>query len=131
MRDIEFRAWDKRHGCYLQNFSLDYASDSCGFWQAMREDRTCPDIPEDIEIEQFTGLRDKNGVKIFDGEIMQLDNLSSPFYTVKYSDVEGGFVMQYILSGGSSGQIRLTKEKMEFMISVGNIHQNPELLEKP
>ena len=65
---------------------------------------------------QFTGLTDKNGKKIFEGDIVALR--TSRTHEVKYAD--GGFYME-----GTAIPMRHA-DKFEV---IGNIHDNPELLE--
>ena len=68
---------------------------------------------------QYTGLKDKNGTKIFDGDIMQLCNGTYPCRV--YWDGKGWAW----LMNGKRREIDLTREKMQI---IGNIHDNPELL---
>ena len=68
---------------------------------------------------QCTEQKDKNGTKIFDGDIMQLCNGTYP--CLVYWDGKGWAW----LMNGKRREIDLTREKMQI---IGNIHDNPELL---
>jgi uncharacterized phage protein (TIGR01671 family) len=80
---------------------------------------------------QFTGLNDKNGVKIFEGDIIQDKYDESCNHVIKYFEEESCFGVLYIgLNGSLTPMSRLAKDWInEFdEVVIGNIHKNPELL---
>lgn len=73
---------------------------------------------------QFTGLTDRNGVKIFEGDIVHVKAHSCSFTgCVIYWSEEARFVCKT-----KHGMHYAMCNKFEFEI-IGNIHDNPELLE--
>ena len=71
------------------------------------------------ELMQFTGLKDKNGKEIYEGDIFKKSNY---FYQVVFEDgMFGVWTKNY-------GWKVLTKFK--FIEVIGNIYENPELLNK-
>ncbi len=85
------------------------------------------DEHSNVELMQYTGLKDKNGVEIYEGDIIRCypDDISFSYLrTVEWDDdrCELG-----ITTNGRSGLV-LNKKTSHTVYVVGNIHQNPELI---
>ena len=89
---------------------------------------------EPDSIGQYTGLTDKNGRKIFEGDIIHLEYSQVFFggvyfgeYTAEVSYKEGCFITDGI-NNGDEIETPLSGFDNDELEIIGNIHDNPELL---
>lgn len=83
---------------------------------------------DDVVLMQYTGLKDKNGKKIFEGDIVEIDvhdHLGWNVIKGKVIFLEGA----WLVTDSGSFAIPLWSEINEIEV-IGNIHENPELLEE-
>lgn len=87
--------------------------------------------PNDYILMQSTGLKDLNGVEIFEGDIVSVRN--HPFQKTESSvgiEIDGDYKVswkEYDLTW-CAGNLLLARIK-PYVTVIGNIHENPELLE--
>lgn len=123
MREFLFRGKRTDNGEWVK-CSETYIRDGDGIWLSDENLNVVTVIPETVG--QYTGLTDKNGVKIFEGDIVR--------YDVNYHDM----VISYGVENWGGWLYEDMDDNMqaysiyEFCLKdiavVGNIHDNPELL---
>jgi len=142
MRLIKFRAWDKNLEAMFPVEGLDFIEhEVCCRGAGMRGGKW------DVVLMQFTGLRDKQGKEIYEGDIFHwtfdmLDILFTPFYcegldappnnlvdnTSEVKIIDGNTML--ITGGGMfTAPLKGDVDRSQMGEVIGNIYANPELLE--
>ena len=75
-------------------------------------------------VEQCTGLKDKNGKEIYEGDILLAFGFCRK-YAVEWSEKYAAFETIDLTDGGMGPSIEFTAK---YATVIGNIHENPELL---
>ncbi|ENO1434145.1 hypothetical protein ACA804_001707 [Listeria monocytogenes] len=122
MREIEFRAWDK------EVKEMDYNPSVIEIWQNKPiNEQFRLESEEKLVWMQYTGLKDKNGKKIFEGDIV-----NCKFFDRMVGDIAG--VINFIDCVWAVSDFK--NKRLYQLIDVdnieiiGNIHENLELLEE-
>ena len=122
MRKIIFRGKDKTNNKWVVGSGIIVDTNSTIIYRKNIEGLYFENvIPETVG--QYTGLTDKNGTKIFEGDIVKLLTLyDTEVGVVGWSEIYFRFKIAF--SDGLSDGLDVT-DKFEV---IGNIHDNPELL---
>ena len=100
---FKFRVWDKQNECYA--YSNNY-------------------IPEsEVIIEQCTGLKDRNGKLIYEGDILGNKDFMSDVALLNYNNEKCCYILER-----QSVDERFNKWWADRLMVIGNIHENKELL---
>ncbi|MFR4509227.1 MAG: YopX family protein [Enterococcus avium] len=125
----KFRAWDKEADTMHDVTSIWFDRNNEQYklgHVSFPSQETVDTIFDNFELMQSTGLKDKNGVEIFEGDIVKIigDVLGDDMSVIRFT--EGGFYLDY----------KNLDTEFELLYSIdlpieiiGNIYENPELLE--
>lgn len=133
-REIKFRAWnsvtkemEQVTQINLKNHYVQTTFNKIGYSYVQ---------PDDVIVEQYTGMKDANGKEIYEGDIVRVSDV----------DGNGGYVDTVIWGGeddypafdlknhaveyDSNALSSIVNGGFETIEVIGNIHENPELLEE-
>lgn len=99
---------------------LNYENNSVEWYNDKNKKRAA--FIEEVPTVQRTGLKDKNGKLIYEGDIVKDLIMSGIFYIVKWFN--SGFYLESTISGSF---LKFDDTQQEV---IGNIYENPELLEE-
>ena len=121
MNNLKFRAWDKANKEMLKIDVIDF------FLKGIRilehKDNSFFMKFSDVEIMQSTGLFDKNGKEIYEGDVVTGVFLEN--HEVVWREIRGCWLIQPLRT---IGFIDLAKFNRKLEV-IGNIYENKELLE--
>lgn len=127
MREIKFRVWDKalkRWAIYsLADNKLEFYVKGAESWKIDQRSRR-------FVLNQYIGLKDKNGKEIYEGDIVKAISFARWIGVVKYSDENQAFIFDDLdkkYRGKSTVFMNQFDDGFEIL---GNIYENPELLKE-
>ena len=144
-RIIKFRAWDnvnKRMGYFHPGFDW---NDEYDHWylSPVEWSKRITDVPcgDNINLMQFTGLLDKNGKEIYEGDIVRIKDCEivdtipvNGEWKEIYADCVGNIHYAgswFCFDGHSAGDLPLEAFDSDKLEVIGNVHENPELVSEP
>ena len=139
MREIKFRAWDNQKNKMLYNgyiaekegeglqylIIIIHQEENLRYLYANGDMQRPEFFHHKFELMQFTGLKDKNGEEIYEGDIIkQTDEILRVFF----NDSTASFDVQFL--GGDCENLYTSDFEEHKPEIIGNIYENPELLEE-
>ena len=124
-REIKFRIWDIENKEMLKVQELDFEPTFYGGRIAIRPDQYNDYFDtEDMILMQYTGLNDKNGKEIYEGDIVGYNKIK---WIVKWNKHRMGFSL-YPTTKQLYDEMPINVENELGFKILGNIYDNPELL---
>jgi uncharacterized phage protein (TIGR01671 family) len=129
-REIKFRAWDKKQNkflesCYNHNWYIPIQMGNVALTVIEHDDvsnygTTGEEYSkDDVVLLQFTGLKDKNGKEIYEGDIAETNSIEG-YGVIEYRNDVASFIVNH--STGCWDSIEVVTQV------IGNIHENKDLL---
>lgn len=137
-REIKFRIWDKYEKQMYPISSIDYdifsqeiriiaighKNGMCTSYNKNHNSEKC-DITA-LELMQYTGLHDKNGKEIYEGDIV-VDKEDEVMGEITWNEEEASFYFSILYENGTYEEEKLN-DWASVLEVIGNIYDNPELL---
>ncbi len=134
MREIKFRAWDTRENKMLSPRTI----------QEIMVGKISEWLVRGYILEQFTGLTDKNGKEIYEGDVIEfsdkwewyrgsygikMHSASGDLLTTLQEEYEAEPMERRTICIPGDYEWLLSSEIQQWWVVIGSIHENPSLLE--
>lgn len=123
MREIKFKAWVKELNEIREVEYINFLKKMISYPNKFCKEYYLNADFDEIELMQYTGLKDEYGDEIYEGDIVTLHNSR---YKVIFNMEQARFVLR---NDKFEMEIPFTNNNNERMEIIGNIYENPELIE--
>lgn len=120
MREIKFKFFNKETKIMSCDYTIEHLCN--GYFDSNGDDNS-------FEKLQYTGLKDKNGVEIYEGDIVSIMDCEPSLYKICYWEQNFKWGVEYIGNDKTNWQEEGMEEfDSESFEVIGNIYENKELL---
>ena len=120
---LRFRAWDKE---------TKTMNGMAEIYRNRNQEIELRPRDEDIILMQSTGLKDKNGKEIFEGDVIaiEVDDTGTPINARVFQNSKIGVLMFHVFEDNEDvPMVELLEDNSVAFEIIGNVYENPELLE--
>jgi len=133
MREIKFMAWHKEKKILREVLEISFSGGYvilAGFGSFGEIEASI----RDVELMQYTGLKDKNGVEIYEGYIVKFDPCVPYLLDNNLKDGQMGtivfFLSEFLVKPLNDDGPNFILDELGDWVVIGNIYENKELLDE-
>ncbi|MFT9039485.1 YopX family protein [Schleiferilactobacillus harbinensis] len=126
-REIKFRGWRRKYQCWEYGYLIECPAPELN--EIVEVNKSGGRIIAAVErdsIGQYTGLHDKNGREIYEGDVVDIGLKGQDGKLVLSPVIYGEHIAGYVLDNGGKGIWQRLTEDCKV---IGNVFENPEILE--
>lgn len=129
----KFRAWDSVEKKFVEHFFITDNGLICNMEKPTSDyNSPIPIEKSELILMQSTGLKDKNGKEIFEGDIIaiEVDDTETPINARVSQNSKIGVLMFHVFEDNEDvPMVELLEDNSVAFEIIGNVYENPELLE--